>query len=374
MGIKYVGATRDFSGYGEAGRNDIASLITAGIDVTVKPLQFVTELCDFGDLGALCMDREDKDIPYEAVILHLTPNIFPKHKEEGKYTIGRVFWETDKIPTDFAKGIEQGCDEVWTGSKYNEDAIRKAGVTKPIFIIPEAIDTTVRKEQFSPYLTPATDTFSFYSIFEWTFRKNPFCLLEAYFTEFQNGENVSLNLKTYVDNFTAEKKEEITFQIEEIKARLGFSAFPPVYLFRHLMDRGQIYRFHSSFNCFISAHRGEGWGIPQMEALLLGNPVISTDCGGIHEYLTDKQDAYLLPYTLIPLSGNSRNQSWYLADQQWAEVDIEDARKAMRFVYENQEEAHKTGGRGSAIVREKFSLLSVGSMMRDRLEEISYVL
>ncbi len=51
-----------------------------------------------------------------------------------------------------------------------------------------------------------------------------------------------------------------------------------------------------TFDCFVSAHRGEGWGVPQMEAMLMGKPIISTSCGGIHEHLKDKEDALLLPF------------------------------------------------------------------------------
>ena len=368
MNVKYVGALKDHSGYGEANRHDVASLLTAGIKVTAKIPVYTTDTADYGRLGNIINAVEDKNLKYDIVILHTTPNVYPLYMEEGKYHIARAFWETDKLPPEFAKGLEL-CNEIWTGSKYNARAIRKSGVTKPIYIIPEAIDTEFL--DYKPFKAIDDKVFSFYSVFEWTDRKNPEALLSAYWQEFENDENVVLVLKTYLDNFTKKKKEEIDFYLKKIKSRVSLRKYQPVLMYRHLMDRNQVYRFHKTFDCFVSAHRGEGWGIPQMEAMLMGKPVISTNCGGIHEYLTDRENAFLIPYTLIPLTGNNRNKQWYLSDQKWADVDIDELRKAMRFVYENRERSNKIAEKGKDVVIKNFSLDVIGNKMKERLLKIN---
>lgn len=369
MGIKYIGATRDFSGYGEAARHDIAALVAAGLPVTVKTQQFTLEIADFGELGARIRELENKEIDYDTILLHVTPNIYRNYIEPGKYHIGRVFWETDKLPDDFARSIQEYCQEVWTGSQYNAEAIRKAGVTKPIYIIPQAIDTAIKETDFKPYTTSAKGSYSFYSIFEWTARKNPEALLEAFWREFEHDRGVSLTIKTYVDDFTPDKRIEIDAHIEALKIRLGLARYAPVYLFRNLMDRGQIYRFHRSFDCFVSAHTGEGWGLPQMESLLLGKPVISTGCGGIHEYLTDRQNARLIPYKHEQVLGNTRNQRWYSTDQNWARIDLHALRTAMREAYMDQKTASEMGAEGARLVRGLFDFKTVGDAMKQRLVE-----
>jgi hypothetical protein len=277
MNVKYVGAARDYSGYGEAARHDIASLLEVGIQVTTKIPRYTQELADFGQVGEKVEETENRALPFEIIILHTTPNVYHNYWDQAKYKIARVFWETDKIPMDFAPNI-QACDEIWTGSEFNKKAIQAAGVTKPIYIIPEAIEM-IDASKTGSYKTAAEGTYRFYSMFEWTERKNPEALLLAYFEEFKNGENVSLTLKTYVDNFQRGKRGEIDEHIDRIRAKMGRDKYPPVYLYRELMDRDQVYKFHKSFDCFVSAHRGEGWGIPQMEALLMERAVISTGCG-----------------------------------------------------------------------------------------------
>lgn len=370
MRVKYCGPAYDYSGYGEANRHDIGSLLEAGVEVTAQIPRYCLEVSDFGKLGEKIAECENKELGYRIKIMHTTPNVYEQFYEPNKYHIGRVFWETDKIPLDFAKNV-QNLDEIWTGSEFNAQAIRNAGVTVPIKIITEAIDTDIDLSLIKPYKTGLDKQYKFYSMFEWTERKNPSALLEAYWREFEGRDDVSLTLKTYVDNFTPEKHDEILANIKRIKKRLALSHYAPLYIFTRLMDRHQIYRFHKSFDCFVSPHRGEGWGIPQMEALLVGNPIISTNCGGIHEYLRNKQDALLLDYNLIPLEANTRNSQWYTPDQRWADISIDQLREYMRFAYDNQKKMKAMGKSGQTIVKKLFSLKAVGQKMRKRLEEIN---
>lgn len=369
MNVKYCGSAKDYSGYGEANRHDIAALVKAGVGVTTQIPVYVMEISDFGKLGDIAIEREGLKIPYDIKIIHTTPNVYRPYMEPLKYHIGRIFWETDKLPKDFSEPAKL-VNEIWTGSKFNADAIRNSGVNVPIHIIPEAIETDINPDDYKPYNIDYQQDYKFYSIFEWTERKNPKALLEAFWREFEDVEGVSLTIKTYVDNFQTDKRREIDRDIIKLRSKLGLKRYAPVYLYRKLMDRHQIYRFHRTFDCFVSAHRGEGWGIPQMEAMLMERPIISTNCGGIHEYLTDQEDAMLIPYKMEPLSGNNRNTQWYTNEQNWANVDIKKLRQAMRFAFEHSDEAARMGITGAKTVKREFSLEAVGKQMKRRLLEI----
>lgn len=369
MKVKYTGPAKDYSGYGEANRHDIGALVSAGVEVTTQIPVYCSELSDYGKLGDLAVELENRPMGYRIKILHTTPNVYGSFYEPEKYIIGRAFWETDKIPLAFALPL-QNVNEIWTGSEFNKQAMVNAGVTKPIYIIPEAIDASVSPADFVPYITPNKKDFRFYSIFEWTERKDPLALLEAFWREFEGVKGVSLTLKTYLVSFGADKRPPIDTQIRKLKARLNLKSYAPLYLYRQLMDRHQIYRFHNSFDCFVSAHRGEGWGIPQMEAMLLEKPVISTGLGGIHEYLTHKKDAYLTKFEMVPVDNGAYNSQWYTPDQKWGKVNIDDLRAGMRWAYKNKKAAIKMGKAGSATVKAKFDLPVVGMEMKKRLQII----
>src|SRR3990167_4119516 len=98
MKIKYVGPALDYSGYGEANRHDIGALVAAGVEVTTQIPIYSLELSDYGWLGELVRSIEHRELGYRVKILHTTPNVYKQFMEAGKYHIGRVFWETNKLP------------------------------------------------------------------------------------------------------------------------------------------------------------------------------------------------------------------------------------------------------------------------------------
>lgn len=370
MNICYHGPLRDHSGYGEANRHAVAALMAAGVNVQAKLVSYTVDGSDFGTLGATITEALNTECDYKIKILHTTPNVFNGMLEKGKYHIAHFFWETDKVPEQFAAGL-QLVDEIWTGSEANKAAIEKAGVTKPVFVFPQAIET--ERDWPEPYELPnfPTDGYLFYSIFEWIDRKNPAGLLNAYWQEFQNGEKVGLLIKTYFKNFTFENKKFIVREIERLKAESGLTKFPPIYLYQDLMDRRHIMRLHKTGDCYVLPHRGEGWGVPEVEAMLAGNPVIATAYGGVNEYLTHGVTAMLLPYEMVPVRGMEHSAVWYSRDQNWAEPDLNTLKMMLRRSYEQQDIAAEIGATGRNYAVERFNLKTVGKEMADRLEVIS---
>lgn len=371
MNVAYLGPLKDYSGYGEANRHFVCALDTAGVTVIPQLVSYSREASDFGALGARIEPWFERKDDYRIKILHTTPNVFSRHLEAGKYHIAHFFWETDRVPEDFAAGL-QLCDEIWTGSEANKQAIINSGVDKPVYIFPQPVDSEMAKQD--PYVIPDFDGYLFYSIFEWTDRKNPQALLDAYWREFQGGENVGLLIKTYFRDFNLANKRMIRHQIESLKNRSGLKNFPPVFLYLDLMDRTHIERLHQTGNVYVSAHHGEGWGVPQVQAAVAGNPMISTGYGGCHEYFIDGDDAHLVNYKMEPVRGMSHSQDWYNSSQNWAEVDPAGLRQAMRDCYERPTNAREMGARAQETAKSIFSFEAVGHTLRARLGEIEATL
>lgn len=367
MNVCYLGPLKDYSGMGEANRHAVAALHAAGVTVLPQVVNYSLESSDFGSIGRLVDSMLDNKGEYKIKILHTTPNQFKKLSEPGKYHIGHFFWETDRVPDQFAEGLEL-MDEIWTGSEASVQAIKAAGVTKRVIVFPQAIET--HREWPKPYKLHDFDGYLFYSIFEWTDRKNPADLLKAYYGEFTADDKVGLLIKTYFSNFTLPNKRMIRHMAQQFKIQSGNANPPPVFLYLDIMDRTQIMRLHKSGDCYVSAHRGEGWGVPQAEALLAGRPLISTAYGGIHEYLTHGVDALLLPYKLVQLRGMRHAPDWYDGRQKWAQPDVAALRGAMRYAYSHQDLMVKKGERGRDFVLKNLDLKTVGAAMADRLEAI----
>lgn len=373
MNVCYLGPLKDYSGYGEANRHFVAALDEAGVTVIPELVSYSREASDFGALGARLEPLYANKADYRIKILHTTPNVFKRYIEPGKYHIAHFFWETDLVPPAFADGLRL-CDEIWTGSEANKKAILSAGVDKPVHIFPQAIE--VDRAPVEPFLTPGIkeDALIFYSIFEWTDRKNPAGLLQAYWEEFQDDENVALIIKTYFNGFGLGSRRMIRQQVEHLKSRSGLSKFPPVFLYLDLMDRAEIERLHATGHVYVSAHRGEGWGVPQVEAALSGNAMIATGYGGCHEYFTDGSNAVIIPFDMTRLKGMEHSSQWYTSDQHWAEPDMDAFRAALRDSYENPQKMQKIGKKAQNFVKKTFNFGTVGKMLADRLKEIERTL
>jgi glycosyltransferase involved in cell wall biosynthesis len=53
--------------------------------------------------------------------------------------------------------------------------------------------------------------------------------------------------------------------------------------------------FYGRCDIFVFSSRGEGFGLPALEAMAVGCPVITTDSGGVRQFATDGQNCLMTP-------------------------------------------------------------------------------
>lgn len=371
MTIKYCGPFTDPTGYGEANRNILLSLLSAEVDVVTEPIKFTTNsISDHATQKA--SELTSNANPYNIKILHVTPDTYKLYMEKGKYHIGHLFWETSSLPKSWVAPCNQ-MDEIWTGSPTTEEAIRSSGVTVPIKVIPQPINTDFPVTTAFPL--PNFSGFVFYTIIDWKERKNPRKLLEAYWKEFKDQQGVVLLVKTGNGDFATAQK--IIEEVRSWKNQMGFKGTPRTMFCTELLTTEDKHRFHKTGTCFISAHRGEGWGLPQVEALLHNNPVISTSYGGVHNWLKGRHYKPIA-YNLVPI-GATYNK-YYEPDMLWAEADEESLRKHMRYMFDTwshpkrKQLIHMSSSVGRNFIKTEFNLRAVGTLMSDRLNEIENTL
>ena len=363
---KYSGPFGDYTGYGEANRNAIMALDKAGVQVTTNKISYTSTEAEYGQSYRLAEKLEGKPMKYDIKILHVPSDGYLKFLEPTKYHIGHLFWETDGMSKTWVWNCNL-MDEIWTGGHVHKDNFQKAGVKVPIFVYPQSNQTDLKVQR--PFNIPGHKGYLFYSIFQWIERKNPKALLNAYWKEFQGQDDVTLLLKVYRFGFDENEHQQIRDDIISWKKELGMDTHPRVLLYFGLMSKSDIMRLHWTGDCFVSAHRGEGWGIPQVEASIVGNPMISTDLGGCHEWYEDGKTAFLTKWKKEKVF-NMDFAPWYGNKQSWAKVSEKDLRRKLRFVYENREEAKDVGLAAQRMVKDKFSYVAVGNLMRDRLRDI----
>jgi glycosyltransferase involved in cell wall biosynthesis len=119
--------------------------------------------------------------------------------------------------------------------------------------------------------------------------------------------------------------------------------------------------FFHRIDCFVFPTRGEGYGLPPVEAMAVGLPVIATNWSGPADYMKESH-SYPLNYKLVDMprnfdaNGKEIDFRGYPKDlardgQQWAEPDVDHLIELMRRVYENRAESKKKGKAAQAYVR-----------------------
>lgn len=260
----------------------------------------------------------------------------------GSYKIGFTMLETDKIPNEWVRQANL-MDEVWVPSIFNVETFRKSGVKRPIYVIPLGINPNY----FNPRITghPIDGFFTFLSIFEWGERKAPEILLKAFNDEFRSDKSVILICKTFNNDPSVNVKDQI--------AKLGLKASGGKIIFslNDIVPTYQLGALYRSANSFVLSTRGEGWGMPILEAMACGLPVIATDWGAHRDFMNN-ENAY--PVYVEKLVAAQAKCPYYDGFN-WAEPSYEHLRMLMRHVYENQDEAKSKGIKAARDAAEKWT-------------------
>ncbi|WP_261807664.1 glycosyltransferase family 4 protein [Paenibacillus sp. N3.4] len=314
----------------------------------------------------------------KALIYHLLPNTINFKKERTMYKpiLLNTVWETSKVPKRWVPYINR-FDAVCIPSTQNKKALINSGVKIPIRIVPHGVDTQRYKPSNKKMtLSQAKGKFVFVSVFGFQHRKNPETLLRAYWEEFSSADNVLLVIKTS-GYARFENEQWIKHTISQYKKKLGIQkkTAPIVIITRHL-DADKLKGIYTLGNAFVLPTRGEGVGLPFLEALASGTPVIATKWGGHMDFLTSK-NSFLVDYRLNhPLTSMNNGHSisrkfrnlFGEKGQRWAEADRGSLKKQMRLAYKNPQLCKKKGQQGRQDVL-KVSWDRAGRLLKKALEQ-----
>lgn len=262
-GIKYISPIFDGSGYAQAARGNILALHNAGISLTLHPISFEEAKPDLGKDGQVLRSLVGKDIDYNIVIIHTTPEFWNRFREEGKTNVGYTIWETSKLHPEWEGYINDNVEKVLVGSEWNVGVFKESGVTVPIGVVPHGINVN-EFDDIEPYQITGVpeDTYVFYSIFQWVERKHPIPLIKAYWYAFQNVEdNVALVLKVYRSNYSEQEKDAIRISIRKLKQVTPMERHPKIYLLLDMLSNDEMLGLHARGDCYVSLDRGEGFGL-----------------------------------------------------------------------------------------------------------------
>jgi glycosyltransferase involved in cell wall biosynthesis len=248
-------------------------------------------------------------------------------------------------------------DEVWVPASFNVETFRRSGVQVPIRVMPLGIDV----DYFHPGIAGfrPSSRYTFLSVFEWGERKAAEVLLRAFAEEFDQSDDVVLMLSVY------NRDPGVHIYDEVAKLNLRPSA-PIVVLLNAEFAPYQMGSLYRSADCFVLPTRGEGWGMPVLEAMACGLPTIATDWSGPADFLHEGVGYPLQVKRMI----KARAKCPYYTGFDWADPDPDHLRSLMRHVYKHPEEARAKGAAAGREVADRYTLEHAAERVKARLLEL----
>jgi glycosyltransferase involved in cell wall biosynthesis len=274
-----------------------------------------------------------------------------------RYTIGYWFWELSKWRDDWLEGFNH-VDEVWVASEFTRACLAEVSpvpvITMPLpFVLPEP--PPLGRAHFGLPQGPTVFLLTF-DVSSQTERKNPLGAIRAFRRAALPRGTATLVLK-YTN---AEYDPDAVRRFHEEAEGLD------VTMLDGYLSRPELTALMSASDCYLSLHRGEGFGMTMGESMLLGKPVIATNYSGNVDFMTP-ENSYLVDYRIVPLT---RDYGPYMRGAVWADPDVAQAAQFIRQVALDRTAAADKGRLARRDIEATRTPALTGAAMRARLDAL----
>ena len=256
----------------------------------------------------------------------------------GRPRIVHLAWDTSRVPEPLRASLD-GTDRLWAPTEWGRRIFAAAGFAEErLGVVPEGVDAELFVPR--PASVPRSDSlFRFLTVGKWETRKGMADLVRTFCREFSDHDEVELVLHAhnpYIRGF--DLQQAIERETRAARAhRPRIRASPPVTL------EGLIGLMQQS-DAFVLPTRAEGWGLPILEAMSCGLPVIVTDYSGLRGYANAGNSYLIAVERMIPAHDPLHlDPSWDWGE--WAQPDLDHLRHLLRHVFEHRDEADAVGRR-----------------------------
>ena len=260
--------------------------------------------------------------------------------------VGYTVWESTRLPRNWLAPLA-GLDEIWVPSAWGRKVMIENGLPETrIAVVPEGYDAALFRPGNAPSPVLAGKAgFTFLSVGKYEKRKGIRDAILAFDRCFGADDDVAFLVMCHNPH---DPGFDMGRELRSMDLRRPGRIFylPPV------ASHGLLASVYASADAFVLPTRAEGWGLPILEAMGSGLPVIVPDHGGQSAYLGP--EAYRINHRLARIEDpifEDDDGDWGF----WAEPDPEHLMALMREVYEDRDAARRRALAGARRVAKEFT-------------------
>ena len=336
---------------------------------------FVDAMKSLATIGESVEEVDVSGKKVNPVVKRIQPNdvsifFFPTLSEQFvKGTI--IKWgifETDSLPDDYISYLKRS-HLIWVPSQWAKTVLQSHGLNgDQIHVVHEGVNPDI----YHPYCRPKLSNravFRFFMCGKKETRKGFDELLEGFNIAFGGYATTELHLKADyfwdVQGQANAKQDELARQIEG----LGLTNVIPISSNLSTSDMALLY---NNYDAMIFPSRAEGWGLPLIEAIACGLPVISTYHSGHTEYLAAIDGQFVrLDHQLHPIACREFLQHWKSGGQ-WAVSSAEEIAAKLVFLKENYRSFQQQAMDASQTIRDHFSWRHAAEQALGSLQSVGF--
>lgn len=290
------------------------------------------------------------------------------HEHFQGHNIQWIVFESTRIPEHIISVLHPS-DQIWVPTTWGRKQLINNGLNEnKVFVVPEGVDDAV----YHPYARSHLNRpFRFLLVGKYEHRKSINETIEAFAQVFGNTPGVELFIKSDYFNNSEAKSQELLKKLDNL-------GLQNVVIYWGNMLQNQLAELYRDSDVFVFPSKGEGWGLPLIEAAAVGLPLITTVYSGQTEFLNEILNSVLpVDYVTIPVDC-TEYQSYYPDSNNdwgtWARPDVYSIASQLKLAKTNFENLSVLAQQNSTIIRQKYSWANSATIALNTLSSAGWIL